>query len=172
MAQTDYRVLNLGRGWVFFCKVQIQNIWNDESIISLFDTQLWASTIEFWSCYWKYFCTKTPFALQLSSNVHSFSKCLVWVKMYCHVWLDQNLVPFLLTNKYWLVLMEIKQKNRKIIKWAKKNVCFIPMKTSQSLLVCKDGSKFWSSQPWQHFLTQTKHFEGECTIWNSKMRMS
>ena len=38
--------------------------------------------------------------------------------------------------------------------------CFIPMKTSKSLLVSKDGSKFWSSPTWQHFLTQTKHFEG------------
>ena len=42
--------------------------------------------------------------------------------------------------------------------------CFIPMKTSQSLLISKDGSKFWSSQTWQHFLTQTKHFEGECKM--------
>ena len=39
---------------------------------------------------------------------------------------------------------------------------FIPLKTSQSLLVSKDGSKFWSSQMWQHFLTHAKHFEGEC----------
>ena len=31
----------------------------------------------------------------------------------------------------------------------------------QRLLVSKDGSEFWSSQTWQHFLTQTKHFEGE-----------
>ena len=37
-----------------------------------------------------------------------------------------------------------------------------PMKTSQRLLVSKDGSKFWTSQTWRHFLTQTKHFEGEC----------
>ena len=27
----------------------------------------------------------------------------------------------------------------------------------------KDGSKFWSSQTWQHFLTQTKHFAPMCT---------
>ena len=40
--------------------------------------------------------------------------------------------------------------------------CFFPIKTSQSLLVSKDGSKFWSSQMWQHFLTQTKHFDREC----------
>ena len=39
--------------------------------------------------------------------------------------------------------------------------CFFPMKISQSLLVSKDGSKFWSSQTWQHFLTQTKYFEVE-----------
>ena len=40
---------------------------------------------------------------------------------------------------------------------------FFPMKISQSLLVSKDGSKFWSSQMWQHFLTHTKHSRGECT---------
>ena len=30
-------------------------------------------------------------------------------------------------------------------------------------MVSKDGLKFWSSQMWQHFLTQTKHFDRECT---------
>ena len=40
--------------------------------------------------------------------------------------------------------------------------CFFPLKISQSLLVSKDGSKFWSSQTWQHFLTKTKHFTPEC----------
>ena len=40
--------------------------------------------------------------------------------------------------------------------------CLILIKTCQSLLVSKDGSKFWSSQMWQHFLTQTKHFDREC----------
>ena len=44
--------------------------------------------------------------------------------------------------------------------------CFFPMKISQILLVSKDGSKFWSSQTWQHFLTHTKHSWGEC-IYNS-----
>ena len=44
--------------------------------------------------------------------------------------------------------------------------CFFPMKISQSLLVSKDGSKFWSSQTWQHFLTHTKHSWGECTIYS------
>ena len=44
----------------------------------------------------------------------------------------------------------------------KKNFfCFFLMKISQRLLVSKDGSKFWSSQTWQHFLTETKHFDGE-----------
>ena len=38
------------------------------------------------------------------------------------------------------------------------------MNTSQSLLVSKDGSKFWSSQMWWHFLTHAKHFEGECSF--------
>ena len=43
--------------------------------------------------------------------------------------------------------------------------CFFLMKISQSLLVSKDGSKFWSSQKWQHFLTHAKHFEGECNVY-------
>ena len=50
--------------------------------------------------------------------------------------------------------------------FSKKNCfffCFFLMKISQSLLVIKDGSKFWSSQMWQHFLTQTKQFDRECT---------
>ena len=46
--------------------------------------------------------------------------------------------------------------------YQKKFFCFIPMKTSQSLLVSKDGSKFWSSQTWQYFLTQTNHYAPEC----------
>ena len=35
------------------------------------------------------------------------------------------------------------------------------MKISQSLFVSKDGSKFLSSQTWQHFLTRAKNFDGE-----------
>ena len=31
--------------------------------------------------------------------LHSGAKCLVWVKKCCHVWLDQNFDPSLLTNK-------------------------------------------------------------------------
>ena len=37
------------------------------------------------------------------------------------------------------------------------------MKTNQSLLVNKEASKFCSSHMWQHFLTQTKHFDRECS---------
>ena len=37
------------------------------------------------------------------------------------------------------------------------------MKTYQSFLGSKEWSKFWSSQTWQHFLTQTKHYAPECT---------
>ena len=32
-------------------------------------------------------------------DIHSQSKCLVCVKKCCHVWLDQNFDPSLLTNK-------------------------------------------------------------------------
>ena len=42
--------------------------------------------------------------------------------------------------------------------------CFIPMKRSQSLLVSKGWSKFWSSQTWQHFLNQTKYFVPKSSI--------
>ena len=42
--------------------------------------------------------------------VHSRSKCLVWVKRCCHIWLDQNFDPSLLTNKLWHVFMGKKQK--------------------------------------------------------------
>ena len=42
--------------------------------------------------------------------IHSPSKCLAWVKRCHHVWLDQNFDPSLLTNKLWLVFMEMKQK--------------------------------------------------------------
>ena len=51
--------------------------------------------------------------------------------------------------------------------------CFIPMKTCQSLLVSKDGSKFWSSQTWWHFLTHAKHFEGKCNVlWTEYISVS
>ena len=32
-------------------------------------------------------------------ELHSLSKCLVWVRKCCHVWLDQNFDPSLLTKK-------------------------------------------------------------------------
>ena len=107
----------------------------------------------------------TPFRLHIDRGcivgiLHSPSKCLAWVKKCCHVWLDQNFDPSLLTNKLWLIFMGNNFKKNQ-----KKNIffCFIPMKTSQSSLVSKDGSKFWSSQTWWHFLTHAKHFEGECS---------
>ena len=66
---------------------------------------------------------------------------------------------------HWATSMPFASFNPKaiLIFFSKKKNCFIPMKTSQSLLVSKDGSKFWSSQRWQHFLTQTKHFDRERT---------
>ena len=48
-------------------------------------------------------------------EIHSPSKCLAWVKNCCHVWLDKNFVPSLLTNKLWLIIMGKK---------AKKNIFF------------------------------------------------
>ena len=41
--------------------------------------------------------------------------------------------------------------------------CFVHIKIIQSLLVSKDGSRFWSNQTWQHFLTHAKHFYSKCT---------
>ena len=48
----------------------------------------------------------TPFRLHIDRGcivgiLHSPSKCLAWVKKCCHVWLDQNFDPSLLTNKLW-----------------------------------------------------------------------
>ena len=53
------------------------------------------------------------------SATYSPSKCLAWVKKCCHVWLDQNFEPSLLTNKLWLIFMGKKQK-KKFFSWKKK----------------------------------------------------
>ena len=47
---------------------------------------------------------------ELEYELHSPSKCLVWVKKCCHLCLDQNFDPSLLTSKLWLVFMGKKQK--------------------------------------------------------------
>ena len=47
-------------------------------------------------------------------QLHSPSKCLAWVKKCCHVWLDQNFDPLLLTNKLWLIFMGKKQNKFKM----------------------------------------------------------
>ena len=62
------------------------------------------------------------------SNIHSPSKCLAWVKKCCHVWLDQNFEPSLLTNKLWLIFMGKKQKKyfffeKKNSKWPTQKKC-------------------------------------------------
>ena len=123
-------------------------------------------------------------------GIHSPSKCLAWVKKCCHIWLDQNFDPSLLTNKLWLVFKGMKPHGHigwatsmpfvsinstnsrtnpwnfleKILRIFSSFLCFIPIETSQSILVSKDWSKFWSSQMWQHFLTHAKHFVGECIL--------
>ena len=48
--------------------------------------------------------------LQWILEIHSRSKCLVWVKKCCHIWLDQNFDPSLLTKKLWPFYMRMKQK--------------------------------------------------------------
>ena len=40
------------------------------------------------------------------------------------------------------------------------------MKISQSFLVSKNRSNFWSSQTWQHFLIQPKHYAPKCNAKN------
>ena len=35
---------------------------------------------------------------------------------------------------------------------------------SQGCLVSKAGSKFWSSQMWQHFFTQTEYYATQCIL--------
>ena len=54
--------------------------------------------------------------LQCTSYVHSPSKCLAWVKICCHVCLDQNFDPSLLTNKIWLVFLGKKIQNGRLKK--------------------------------------------------------
>ena len=79
-------------------------------------------------------------------NLHSRSKCLVWVKKCCHIWLDQNFDPSLLTNKLWHVFMGKKQKKKnknffekKKSKWpTQKKYCIFCL----FLLLCRTASDF------------------------------
>ena len=78
------------------------------------------------------------FCITSLNTIHSRSKCLVWVKKCCHIWLDQNFDPSLLTNKLWLVFMRKKQKKnfffeKKNSKWpTQKNWVFqLPPKAEQ-----------------------------------------
>ena len=75
-----------------------------------------------------------------SSVVHSPSKCLAWVKKCCHIWLDQNFDPSLLTNKLWLIFMGKKQKNffflkKKIQNGRLKKSAFFKIANSQNFFV-------------------------------------
>ena len=65
--------------------------------------------------------------LKCKPKIHSWSKCLVWVKKCCHIWLDQNFDPSLLTKKLWPFYMRMKhfffffvrKKNFKMADWKK-----------------------------------------------------
>jgi hypothetical protein len=59
------------------------------------------------------FCTSESLKNHISL-IYSPSKCLVWVKKYYHVWLDQNFDPSLLTNNLLLVFMGMRQKKIKM----------------------------------------------------------
>ena len=60
-----------------------------------------------------YLCAVWPvYEVKCGLKLHSLSKCLVWVRKCCHHWLDQNFGPSLLTSKFWLVFMGIKQKKK------------------------------------------------------------
>ena len=74
------------------------------------------------------FAATAPKAVQ-----HSPSKCLAWVKKCCHVWLDQNFDPSLLTNKLWLIFMGKKQK--KIQNGRLKKSAFFKIANSQNFFV-------------------------------------
>ena len=72
--------------------------------------------------------------------LHSPSKCLAWVKKCCHVWLDQNFDPSLLTNKLWLIFMGKKQKKifflkKKIQNGRLKKSAFFKIANSQNFFV-------------------------------------
>ena len=69
--------------------------------------------------WWNRTSYHTTITMSLLLHLHSLSKCLVWVKKCCHVWLDQNFDPSLLTNKLWLIFMGMKQKKflKKKSKW-------------------------------------------------------
>ena len=76
--------------------------------------------------------------------------CESFAKFFWELAILKNIV--FLSRPFWILFFK-----KKIF------FCFFPIKTCQSLLVSKDRSKFWSSQMRQHFLTQTKHFDRECT---------
>ena len=70
-------------------------------------------------------------------QLHSPSKCFVWVKKCCHVCLGQNFVPSLLTSKLWLVFMRKKQKKiffskKKIQNGRLKKTTFFKIANSQN----------------------------------------
>ena len=58
-------------------------------------------------------------------GVHCPSKCLLWVKKCCHICLDQNFNPSLLTSKLWLVFMRKKQKKNFFFEKNTKNAFFV-----------------------------------------------
>ena len=74
------------------------------------------------------------------------------------------------TKKYWqLAVLKISVLLSRLIWLFFHKIFFSASFPSQSLLVSKNGSKFWSNQTWQLFSTQTKHFEGECKGKNNRI---
>ena len=65
--------------------------------------------------------------------------CESFAKIFWELAILKNVV--FLSRPFWILFFKKKKK-----------ICFFPIKTCQSLLVSKDGSKFWSSQSWQHIL--------------------
>ena len=80
-------------------------------------------------------------SLYQQMEVHSPSKCLAWVQKCCHVWLDKNFDPSLLTSKVWLVFMGKKAKKKFFFR--KKNSKW----PTQKKLIFQNGqfSKFFAS---------------------------
>ena len=84
--------------------------------------------------------------------LHSPSKCLAWVNKCCHVWLDQNFDPSLLTNKLWLIFMGKKQKKNSFFEQKKiqngrlKKSAFFKIANSQIFFVKISGIRPWVSR--------------------------
>ena len=113
------------------CKVQL--FWDGHKNLTQLSSRFWRYLVMSKCQIILAFSEKLNFSLKnykfgrLPLYVHSRSKCLVWFKKCCHIWLDQNFDPSLLTKKLWPFFMRMKQffffffekKNFKMADWKK-----------------------------------------------------